>query len=260
VYARLLSTDTVSTLVRTYVTRREDPEIGRNLLAFLKRIGDHAGREMLTLLEKEPVASKRSRILQAIKRLDKSATEAITEKLADPQWYVVRNAVMALAELSDPSLLTRLEPALAHPDGRVQKEAVAAMQKTRSPLRAVPLARALTLLKPAQAEDVLDDLVVLKDAQTIPYLDQFLQKSGNDTKPNILQKAVAALGAIPSADSANALLACAKNQSVALPVRQAALRALAKIDVPEARPMLAEFGRTTSEDALSKLARTLLNA
>ena len=260
VHSRMLSTDTVSTLVRTFVTRREDPEIGRNLLGFLKRIGDHAGREMLVLLEKEPVASKRSRILQAIKRLDRSAIDAISEKLSDPQWYVVRNAVLALAELSDPSLLARLEPALAHPDGRVQKEAVAAMQKTRSPLRAVPLARALTLLKPAQIEDVLDDLVVLKDPQTIPYLVQFVHQVGGDTKAHLLQKGIAALGAIVSTDSANALLGCVKNPGIALPVRQAAVRALARMDVPEARPLLAEFGRTTTEAALAKLTQTLLKA
>jgi hypothetical protein len=42
-------------------------------------------------------------------------------------------------------------------------------------------------------------------------------------------------------------------------VRQAALRAMAKMNIPEARPLLAEFGRTTTEDGLANLAKTLLS-
>ncbi len=256
--ARLLKPSTLSQLVKTCVSRKDDPTVSRSILPLLKRVGDQAARELLVLLEKEPVAARRLRILQVVKLLGRPAADALSEKISDPQWYVVRNAVLALAELADPALLDRLEPALSHPDERVQQAAVSAALKTQSPLRGLPLARALPHLKPAVLEAVLDDLLVLKEPQAVPYLERLLRQSGTDTRPHLLQKAVAALWAIGTEDAAYSLAHCANEPALGLPLRQAALRALARLELPAARQALEDFVRTSTDAALVEEARKLL--
>lgn len=258
--AKLLKPSTLSQLVKTCVSRKDDATVSRSILPLLKRVGDQAARELLVLLEKEPVAARRLRILQVVKLLGRSAAEALSEKISDPQWYVVRNAVLAMAELADPALLDRLEPALSHPDERVQQAAVSAALKTQSPLRGLPLARALPSLKPAVLETVLDDLLVLKEPQAVPYLERLLRQSGTDARPHLLQKAVAALWAIGTEDAAYSLAHCATQPTLGLPLRQAALRALARLELPAARQALEDFVRTSTDAALVEEARKLLGA
>lgn len=144
----------------------------------------------------------------------------------EAEMYVVRNAVVALADLADPELLEHIEPALSHAEPRVQQAAVAAMLKTQSRLRAVPLARALHALKPAMLEVVLDDLIVLKDAETVPYLEAFIRMPRPDTKPQVLQRAVAAVWSTGAEEAAAALSRVAEDANVAASVRDTALRAL----------------------------------
>ena len=192
--------------------------------------------------------------------LGKSAAEALSEKISGPQWYVVRNAVTAMAELADPALLDRLEPALSHSDERVQQAAVTAVLKTRSPARGLSLARALPALKPAVLETVLDDLLVLKEPQVVPHLEQFLRQRGDDRRAHLLQKAVAALWSIGTEDAARALLNCANEATLERPLRVAALRALARLELPFAQQALQEFVSDTSEAMLAEEARKLLGA
>jgi len=258
--ARLIKPAILRSLVRTCVTRKDDPTVSRMILPLLKRVGDQAARDLLDLLEKEPVAPRRLRILQVVKMLGRSAAEALADKISDPQWYVVRNAVVALAELADPALLGRLEPALSHPDERVQQAAVTAALKTQSTLRALPLARSVLFLKPAVLETVLDDLVVLKDPQAVPYLEKLLRQSGKELRPHLMQKTVAALWAVGNDDVAVALANCAGETTLPLPMRQAALRALGRLELPAARQALEDFVRTASEPALADEGRKLLGA
>lgn len=258
--SRLIKQSTLRQLVRTCITRKDDPTVSRMILPLLKRVGDQAARELLDLMEKEPMAPRRLRILTVVKVLGRSAAEALADKIADPQWYVVRNAVVALAELADPALLGRLEPALCHPDERVQQAAVNAALKTQSSLRGLPLARALLFLKPAVLETVLDDLVVLKEPQAVPYLEKLLRQSGKELRLHLAQKAVAALWAVGTEDTAHALLNCANDTALGLPLRQATVRALARLDLPAARQSLEDFVRTTPEAALAEEGRKLLGA
>ncbi len=259
-HSELLKPATLSQLARTAVLRKDDPTVNRSIVPLLKKVGDHAARELLVLLEKEPVAARRFRILQVVKLLGKSAADALSEKITDPQWFIVRNAVNAIAELADPSLLDRLEPALSHPDLRVQQAAVSAALKTRSPLRGLQLARALPAMKPAVLDTVLDDLLVLKDTQAAPFLEKFLRQPGEDARPHLLQKAVAALWSIGSEEAVTALANTAADPSVSIPLRQAALRALGRLELPSARTALQDFARTTTDAALAAEANKLSGA
>lgn len=258
--SRLLKPSTLKRLVNACITRKNDPVVSRSILPLLKRVGDQAARELLALLEREPMAARRLRTLQVIKLLGKSASDALAEKLNDPHWYVVRNAVVAMAELADPALLERLEPALSHPDPRVQQAAVSAALKTQSPTRGVSLARALPHLKPAVLETVLDDLLVLKEPSAVPYLERLVRHPAPDVRAHLLQKAIAALWAVGAEDAVYALVDCAEDSSLALPLREAAVRALARMELPAARRALEDFAAATTEASLAAEARKFLSS
>jgi len=254
---RLLKPSTLAKLVKTCLLKKQDPDVNRLILPLLKRAGDQTARELLVLLEREQVASRRLRILQLLKMLGKSAAEAIAEKISDQRWYVVRNAVTALAEIGDPSLLDRLEPALSHQDERVQQAAVTAMIKTRSPLRGPALARALPLLKPAPVETVLDDLLVLREPKAAPYLESLIRQSGEKVRPALVDKAIAILAAINSEDAVYSLVDCVEDAAVKWPQRRAAVHALRQMSLPAAREALVDLASSSDENVAAEVRARL---
>lgn len=225
----VLKPATLGELARDAVFRKDDVAVTRTILPLLKKIGDPAARVLLDMLENEHVAAKRMRILRVVRMLGRSALAAVSERLLHPQWYMVRNALSVLADLADPMLLDRIEPAMSHPDERVQLAAVEAARKTRSSLRAMPLARALLALTPAALDVVLDDLLVLKDAKTVPYIETLVRFNTAEIKPAIFHKAIAVLWAIGTNDVAEALARIAADTGVAVPLRDAAAKAAERL-------------------------------
>lgn len=257
--AHLLRPQGVTKLIDKVLNAKTDPAVVRNITQLLKRTSDQAARELFGRLEKENVAARRMRILQAIKLLGTAACDAIAERVADPQWYVVRNAVYALSEIGDPALLARLDPALQHDDVRVQQAAVGAAIKTRLPERGPVLAGAIPHLKPSVLEGVLDDLLVLKEPSAIPHLERLLLEPGPEVKLHIQQKAIGVLLAIGNKEAVGVLSACLNQDAAPRALRQAALRALARIAQPAARAAVYAFGEKTKDAMLAEEARKLLS-
>lgn len=56
-----------------------------------------------------------------------------SEALLDKRWFLVRNIVMILGMMKNPSVVKPLEKVLKHPDARVRKEAVRALEGIQSP-------------------------------------------------------------------------------------------------------------------------------
>jgi HEAT repeat protein len=257
VWRRLLKPQTLSQLVSAWVTKGNDPKT-RQIVPLLKRTGDQAARELLELMEKEPQATRRLRLLQLVKLLGRGAVQPLVEKLAHPLWYVVRNAVIALGELGEPELADHLAPALSHPEERLQKAALAAIQKSRSPNCGLILARALSALKPALLEIVLDELLLLKEPAAVPYLERLIRQPQPGVQQRLLEKATAVLAAIETLEAIECLLACADETSLDMPLRQAAVRGLARINTPAGERALAYFAKTSADPALAEEAQKLM--
>ena len=92
------------------------------------------------------------------------------------------------------------------------------------------------------------------------YISAAAEPITKDEVVAMVQKAVAALWAIGTEEAAQALLNCANESAVGLPLRQAALRAMARLELPTARQALEDFVRTTSDQALAAEGRKLLGA
>lgn len=255
-HPRLLKPNTLTQLVAAWIDKEQD-EASRGIAGLLKRVGDQAARELLAVFEKEPQAARRLRIHHLLRRLGKAAAPALFERISHPRWYIVRDAVLLLGDLSDPALLEHLDGPLAHEDERVQREAVQAAIKTRSLARGVVLARALPSLKPNLVETVLDDLLMLKEPSAVPFLECLVRQPQTGLRPYLLEKALAVMGAIETQEAVECLLDCAGETTLPLPLRKAALNAVARVDTTSGHRALEYFARTCVDAELAKVAEHL---
>ena len=256
VQPRLFKPQTLAQLVAAWIDKEQD-EASRGIAGLLKRVGDQAARELLAVFEKEPVAARRLRIHHLLRRLGKAAAPALLERISHPRWYIVRDAVLLLGDLGDPTLLEHLDGPLAHEDERVQREAVQAAIKTRSLARGVVLARALPSLKPNLVETVLDDLLMLKEPSAVPFLECLVRQPQPGLRSYLLEKALGVMGAIETQAAVECLLDCAGETSLALPLRKAALSAVARVDTTSGHQALEYFARTCADAELAQVAEHL---
>ncbi len=160
---------------------------------------------------------------------------AVVESMSvDSRWYVARNGVVMIGEIGGDAALGRLTGALAHGDGRVRREALAALAKIGGEdagLLSMGLlddheadvreaaARTLSALKVQRAVRPLLDLLAREKEQAV--VEQVLRALGRIGDP----------GAVPviSKKAAGGLLA--RNSTE---VRVAAIAALGDIGTPQA--------------------------
>ena len=138
---------------------------------------------------------------------------------------MVRNAAYILGDLGDPELPTHLREAVRHPDFRVQQAAITAILKSNVAGRGEILAEALTHLQAGVLEMALDELTVLKDPASVEHLEA-LVLGKKEFKTGVLEKAVIALGAVPSDRAAEALYKIIGDAAQPLLVRRTALGGL----------------------------------
>ena len=253
---RLFKPSTLAQLVAAWIDKGQE-EANRGIAGLLKRAGDQAARELLAVFEKEPKAARRLRIDHLVRRLGKAAAPALLERISHPRWYIIRDAVLLLGDLGDPALLEHLDGPLAHEDERVQREAVQAAIKTRSQARGVVLARALPSLKPNLVETVLDDLLILKEPSAVPFLECLVRQPQAGLRPYLLENALAVMGAIETQEAVECLLDCAGETTLPLPLRKAALNAVARVDTTSGHRALEYFARTCVDAELAQVAEHL---
>lgn len=246
----LLKPETLSGLIDTYVDKKADAEGCLAVQKLLKRLGPQAAVDLVPRLESETAGPRRFRILQLLKLLGRPAIPVLVERIGHPDSVLARDIVVTLGEIGDPAMLDHLGPALIHPDERVQEAAVLAAQRTRSSARATVLARALLHLKPAVLDSALEDLVVLKEPGTLPYLEEFVLHHGPGVLFHQVEKGLLALGAVGTNDAVQAALRCASAAALPLPYRQTAIRVMARIDVPASQDALRYFVRTEKDPQL----------
>ena len=188
-------------------------------------IGPPGAEAALQRLDEETAASNRLPLIRLIRSLGASAIEATRKRLSDQRWYVVRNAAYILGDLGDPELPTHLREAVRHPDFRVQQAAITAILKSNVAGRGEILAEALTHLQAGVLEMALDELTILKDPASVEHLEA-LVLGKREFKTGVLEKAVIALGAVPSDRAAEVLYKIIGDAAQPLLVRRTALSGL----------------------------------
>jgi len=88
---------------------------------------------MLELLGEIEDRKHRRLLCDVLAEVGKESIDAFSEFLKDPRWFVVRNIVMILGMMKNPSAIKHIEKALSHPDVRVRKECIKALENIGTP-------------------------------------------------------------------------------------------------------------------------------
>ena len=90
----------------------------------LEPFGEPGVAALFDLLADEEDRGRRAALLGVLRRLAPGRTAAVADRLRDPRWYVVRNAVNVLRHAGDPEALDLLAAAAQHTADAVRREAV----------------------------------------------------------------------------------------------------------------------------------------
>lgn len=85
----------------------------------------------------------RRSLCNVLSAIGKQAVEAFASGIHDNRWYLVRNTLMILGIIKEPAAIKYIEGALQHPELRVRKEAVRALESIGSEEVKAPLIAAL---------------------------------------------------------------------------------------------------------------------
>lgn len=100
---------------------------------YFQALGPHAVNGLVDRLATEDGAGTRKIICFLLRDLGAPIVEELAAKLSDSRWYLVRNIVMVLGSVGTDKALLALRGALSHPDARVRFEVAAAAGKAASP-------------------------------------------------------------------------------------------------------------------------------
>jgi len=204
-------------------------------------------------------------LAEAVAQLCRDNPERIAPWLADPSWFVVRNAVQILGLIRGDAVVGLLATAARHPDRRVRYEVVGALASV-PPEQVRPLL--LEMLSQADTRmfcAILHQLAFERDTATAVLLVGFLQEAEFEQRPDAEKRAIySAIAAVGTDDILLELEAeLAKGNWLAQGAdahRQAIARCVARIGTARAIALLergAESKRAGVRTACTEALRML---
>ena len=95
--------------------------------AYMLLLNKNAIRSLLNILGELEDRKTRRYLCNILSVIGKQAVEAFAGGIHDKKWYLVRNTLMILGIIKDPAAIKYIEGTLTHPELRVRKEAVKAL-------------------------------------------------------------------------------------------------------------------------------------
>jgi HEAT repeat protein len=242
--------------------RVDKDQLAEKVEPYLIYQGAPMAARLVERLEKEPDRVWRGRIMDGLRSMGGLALPPLDAALKSDQWFLVRNVLGLLSEIGTAAQVPKVLPLLRHSEPRVSRSAV----------------RAVWRLGGASAENHL--LGALKDAEFGTQLEILFalgQIKGRATAPALLTigsdrnapersrvKILDALAGLATADQIPQLTELARRKGLfgsnaePLPVRAAAIKALASISAPEAtqavKKILDAESKGPDRDVLSQAA------
>jgi HEAT repeat protein len=246
----------VERVIELYLAQRGDSAWSRTAATLLRFAVPSSIQSVIDRLVQESDARNRLALIRLAGQLGSASIEVATKYLSDERWYVVRNMCGVLTELRDPQLAEHVAPALRHSDARVQQAALNALCKTLSTKTAQTLADSIPALAPQVLDEALNQLLYLRNPNTISSLENFVASSrGNVVRAT---KAVRALGAIEEPTALSALARLVRIEELDPAIRKAALTAISGQHSPAATQVLQDLASSSgswAEDAKKALAK-----
>ena len=234
-------------------------------VALARELGEQAPEWLNLVLASSQNRVTRRILAEAVAQLCRDNPERIAPWLADPSWFVVRNAVQILGLIRGDAVVGLLATAARHPDRRVRYEVVGALASV-PPEQVRPLL--LEMLSQADTRmfcAILHQLAFERDTATAVLLVGFLQEAEFEQRPDTEKRAIySAIAAIGTDDILLELEAeLAKGNWLAQGAdahRQAIARCVARIGTARAIALLergAESKRAGVRTACTEALRML---
>ncbi len=239
--ARQLTTPRVARRITDELRAASRDEARRGeLVGVAGRLGPTMARALALGLEEAEDRSQRRALLDALVRVAPRAPDVVTDMIADPRWFVVRNGVAVLGEMASQDSIEPLTTVLAHQHPRVRREAIMALARLGS--------EDATQLILGMLEDPDVDVraaaamaVGVLGAQRAvrPLLDLLEREENVDVQVEILRSLgqLGDPGAVPAIEKRATSSIFSRSP---VPLRIAAFRALGAIGTPHAKAVLAE--------------------
>jgi HEAT repeat protein len=161
--------------------------------------GGRAAIRLLEALETEQDRSRRGRLIKAIKTIGKPALQHLESALRSPTWYLVRNALNLLGDLTAVELIEQMSVTLEHDDERVRRAAARALGKLGGVRVERFLIDALHTKSGETQMEILSALGTLKAESAIDAIAGLTRsRTFGRTEDPVRLKAIETLGAIGS--------------------------------------------------------------
>lgn len=255
--AQLLTTPSVAGRLAQQLgaARHEEPR------ERLVRVCGRLGREMAVALgdalsETDDRAARRT-YMDTLIALGADGMAVMSEMVADPRWFVVRNAVLVLGEAGGERAVQHLTMTLAHDDPRVRKETLIALARIGGD--------DAVMLVPGKLEDpdpdVREAAAMAVGALRIARAERtLLARLEAEEVQDVTVAVLRALGQLGDPGAVQAIEKRAVGSFFSRPpteIRVAAYRALAAIGTPHAMSLLREAAED-KDPAVKRMARSLL--
>lgn len=215
--------------------RREMREMVTRLLA---NTGEAGADALIDLLVSSESTTERRAYRTALGQCP-AAIPALVHLLRDGRWYVVRNAVELLAELSPPDADDKLSSVLNHEEPRVRRAAATALGKLATPRAMLALLQAVHDASPEVRLAVALALGAIRNPRAVPWLIEALDKEQN---VEVQAAMLSALGKTPTEDAVARLARAVEPGGMLLrkplAMRLHAIEALGEARTPSAQSIL----------------------
>ncbi|HZV46261.1 MAG TPA: HEAT repeat domain-containing protein [Thermodesulfovibrionales bacterium] len=99
---------------------------------YLFLLGNNSIPHMIYLLGELQEMKQRKLLCEILAEICKQDIDALSEALTDDRWYLVRNLTMILGMTREPAAVRHLEKVLVHPNMKVKREVVKALENINS--------------------------------------------------------------------------------------------------------------------------------
>ena len=218
----------------------------------IKKIGHPFVEPVLDRLAEEQNRQLRHYFLELLPELGDTVKDSAIKRLNDQRWYVIRNLVIVLRNLNDPSVVSSLHTILEHPHPRIRDEVLRTLIKFDDPFAKRILLREMESNDSSRCLMAITLAGITRHREASPKLVEFLSLKGLDNHTFSLKKAsIQALAEIGDSSALPFIEAALKKRSILFRQKTHHLKtliidSLAKYPASQVTPILQNIVTTGS--------------